>query len=158
MSNNMQGYALAQTLIERYSQQSFSNFLTDRILKPLNMTSTTFKRTHAKETGHASQAFDHQYRRIPRSFYEADMPLVAGMGGLLSTAPDILRWARLLLGGRANKNEVIPRAVLEECMSAQVLVPHSTPGDVRVTYGFGWLQDEIFGISVSFIVIFSIRF
>jgi CubicO group peptidase (beta-lactamase class C family) len=146
MSNNIQGYAPAQTVIESHSQQSLSNFLTDCILKPLNMTSTTFKRTHAKETGHASQTFGHQYRRIPHSFYEVDMPLVVGMGGLMSTAPDILRWARLLLGGRANKNEIIPRTVLEECMSAQVLLPHSIPGDVRVQMA----SNEIFGIPVSF--------
>jgi CubicO group peptidase (beta-lactamase class C family) len=85
---------------------------------------------------------------------DTDMPLLAGAGGVLSTAPDMLRWARLLLGGL---NELVvdgtvPKEVREECMMPQVLLPKSSRADFgfgRVTYGFGWFQDEELGVRVS---------
>jgi CubicO group peptidase (beta-lactamase class C family) len=118
------------------------------------MSSTSFSREKAERTGQSSQAFDEVYRRVPHTFTEIDMPLVAGMGGVLSTAPDILRWARLFLGGleKTTAEKIIPRTVLDECTAAQALLPKQWQvrfGHGRVTYGFGWFQDEVAGVRVG---------
>jgi CubicO group peptidase (beta-lactamase class C family) len=146
-------------LVERLSQQSLPAFIAERIFRPLNMTSSSYSRTSAEASGHASQAFDEEHRRVPHTTSEADMPIEAGMGGILSTAPDMLRWARFLLAGveETKAESIVPRAVLEECMSPQVLIRGhgpAKPGRSRITYGFGWQQDQLFGVRVSYPVNF----
>jgi CubicO group peptidase (beta-lactamase class C family) len=145
---------LAQVLIERFSNQTLPEFIGERIFKPLNMTSTSYSLSAALASGRASQAFDAAYRRIPLGLPDIDQALIAGAGGILSTAPDMLKWAKLLLGGWKDKeeDEIVPAKVREECMGAQTLLPRATKGKFgsgRVTYGFGWFQDEVSGVRVS---------
>jgi CubicO group peptidase (beta-lactamase class C family) len=141
-------------MVERFSRQSLPAFITERIFRALNMTSSSYSRTSAQASDNASQAFDKQHRRVPHVTFEEDMPIEAGMGGVLSTAPDMLRWARLLLGGmeESEAESIVPRAILDECMSPQVLLRQHgqvATGHSRITYGFGWKQDELSGIRVG---------
>jgi CubicO group peptidase (beta-lactamase class C family) len=118
------------------------------------MTSTTYTHARADEIGQTSQAFNANYRCIPYTYLDSNIPLTAGMGGVLTTAPDMLRWARLLLGGLSGTLDdgIVPSSVRGECMNAQVLVLKQWQtrfGHGRVTYGFGWWQDEVAGVRVS---------
>lgn len=145
---------LAQVLIEHFSNQTLPEFITQRIFKPLNMSSTSYSLSAALASGRASQAFDTAHRRIPLGLPDIDQALIAGPAGILSTAPDVLKWARLLLGGwnGTDMDGVVPKEVREEFMSAQSLLPRATRGKFgngRVTYGFGWFQDEVSGVRVS---------
>jgi hypothetical protein len=69
---------------------------------------------------------------------------LAGAGGVLSSAPDILKWAKMWLGVTNSSEIGISRSVLDECLSAQVL----SDKNIRYTYGLGWGQFSYAGTEV----------
>lgn len=83
-----------------------------------------------------SEAHAPSGRRIPTWFNDEDTPFIGGAGNILSSAPDLVKWAKVLLGVIDSSTVGISRAVLDECLSAQSIVDKPT----RSTYGFGWAQ------------------
>jgi CubicO group peptidase (beta-lactamase class C family) len=133
-------YMLGAHLIATYTNSSFPSFVSSRILAPLNMSSSTYFPTIALKTGRFSESWTSFGRLIPRWFTtDAQAELIAGAGGLVSTARDMASWMRLLLG--AVEVEGIPRTVLEEVMKPAALTFVS--GDLILTYGMGWVQSNV---------------
>lgn len=92
-------------LVEKISGQKFEDFLRERIFKPLEMVDTGFHVGQGK-----TERFASCYQKAPgdkmalqddaaKSSYLAPPGFVSGGGGLVSTASDYLRFARMLLGG-----------------------------------------------------------
>lgn len=89
---NFQFYFFAAQIITEYSGKTFQDFVKERILDPLNMTSTTYSAQEANSTGHLSQSWAFVGRRIPIIIEDAATSnLIAGAGGLLSNAVDMVR-------------------------------------------------------------------
>jgi CubicO group peptidase (beta-lactamase class C family) len=133
---------LTQVIIERYSTQSFADFVSTRIFGPLAMSSTTYSISDSEAAGTAAHAFTKAGRRIPTWLTDAEIDLIAGAGGIVSSTHDLARWVTLLLGyGSEEAKKALPAEVLDEVMGPQALV--RLPGlSIRntYTYGFGWLQ------------------
>jgi CubicO group peptidase (beta-lactamase class C family) len=131
---------VAQELVQRYSKQSFTDFVSARIFKPLNMSSTTYSLAFFNESGRGSEAWASFGRRIPHWLTDGDQGLIAGAGGIMSTTKDLVQWVKLLVGAINGTEIGIPETILQTCMSAQSLVA------TGVSYGFGWAQQEYRGI------------
>lgn len=92
-------YGVAQLVVEKASGQSYSDFLAQRIFKPLGMDETRYNadalRTGDKvASGHAKADFK-DLQVAPRMTWSN----VAGAGGLYSSVHDMSKWMRVQLDG-----------------------------------------------------------
>ena len=76
---------------------SYMDFVKDRILTPLNMTSTTFSESEASQDGKLSQAWTAFGRRIPFWMPDDRVLLNAGPGGIISNAVDMVSFFHLMI-------------------------------------------------------------
>jgi CubicO group peptidase (beta-lactamase class C family) len=107
-------------IIQQVSGRPFETFLEDRILAPLGMTDTFFHvpadKAHrltccymATEQGGFTLQDD-----APTSPYLQPPGFVSGGGGLVSTATDYLRFARLIqTGGKLGRDRLVSRKTIE---------------------------------------------
>lgn len=84
-------FVLATHIIALYSGTPYIEFVTQRILAPLQMSSSTFSELEANETGLLSHAFNRDGRRIPFWFPDSVKVLTAGPGGIISNARDMVK-------------------------------------------------------------------
>jgi CubicO group peptidase (beta-lactamase class C family) len=166
---------LATHLIEKYSAQNFTSFVSERIFKPVGMHSSTYLPSQAAATGKFSQSWSPVGpRRIPNWFddnvrclgsiahfaslmvFTQDYAIASGPGGVISTIADMTKWVRLVMG-RTNDTTAmaaIPRSVLDPCLTPHIPIPitpqtpASIPGATNITYGFGWWQMNFGGHEV----------
>jgi len=92
-------YAVTAYVISKYSNQSYSSFVKDRILSPLGMSSTTLHPEEAYKSGNAAQLWvreagraRNETRVVPWYLTEGgvDGP-VAGPAGVISNSQDLVR-------------------------------------------------------------------
>ena len=132
-------------VIERVSGMPLDLFLETKILKPLGMKDTGFWVPEAKQARIAEAlAVDPDSRQPVRLIEVREAPkLLSGGGGMVSTAADYLRFARMLLnGGELDGVRILSRKTVEYMTSNQ-LAPDvknmiGLTGDpTRADYGFG---------------------
>ncbi len=127
------GFLVLEEIIRRTSGQDLAAFTRDAIFKPLGMNETGFRPdaslgpriapTEQREgTWMRGQVHD------PRAFRLGG---VAGHAGLFSSARDLARFARMVLGGGALDGT----RVLSEATVRKMLAPHDLPGGIRA---LGW--------------------
>jgi len=83
-------YMIVARIIAKYTAGSYASFVQDRIFTPLRMTSSTFSINKAASSGRLTQTWASIGRRIPLSFAEDSVDLLAGAGGVISTAEDMV--------------------------------------------------------------------
>ncbi|KAJ6558172.1 beta-lactamase/transpeptidase-like protein [Mycena capillaripes] len=139
---NNQMYTTGAYVVSKYSGSSYRNFVEERILLPLRMSSSTLYPDRAFETGKFTQSWTPSRRRIPFFMPENKAELIAGAGGIMSTVEDMAMWVKMLLnsGVDAQTNAtIIPRATFDLATSA-ISVARET-GTVLTSiigYGLGW--------------------
>ena len=133
-------------VIEVVSGQPFDEFLNERVFDPLGMEDTDFYVPSEKSPRLANvyvTAADGTLERLERSFCsnEAKPQLLSGGGGLLSTAPDYLRFAQMLLNGGEWEGSRLLRPETVELMRtnrlSKDLIPLRIGPFVLPGYGFG---------------------
>ncbi|KAH9935178.1 beta-lactamase/transpeptidase-like protein [Epithele typhae] len=141
---NNQAFMIGPHLIEKLSNTSYPDFVTSRILKPLNMSSTFFSPSTANATGRLTQSWTRGTRRIPFVFSEEASALFAGAGGIITTAEDMVKWVTMLLNGGVDpytNQTVLPPSVLTEMMTARAIVSGEPQGPLGIMgYGMGWFR------------------
>ncbi len=149
-------YLVAGKVIEKASGQSWGDFLTAHIFKPLGM-----DRTRTNITGMPDDDFSHPHYRIdnvvtPILFDTADV--VGPAGSVRSSIKDITLWIKAMVdsskypGGRLVKPEtwielLRPQNFVDEngfYPTARLTKPHWT------TYGLGWFQQDYRGQKLNF--------
>ncbi|KAI0792431.1 beta-lactamase/transpeptidase-like protein [Abortiporus biennis] len=159
-------YAIGAYVVTKYTGKTFPEFVKARIFDPLNMTSTSYSGTQAAASGHMSDAFTSVYdpgarnggpaRKIPFLFTDEDQAtIVAGPGGILSSAVDMAKWLAVILNGGVDpisQNRIIPETVFNETTTAHVIVPDD-PGVSTTSipirgYGLGWFRTSLSGLEV----------
>lgn len=78
-----------------YSGKPYTEFVRERILDHLNMTSTTFSPSKAARSGRLAQAWIASGRRIPFWISDEIVELNAGPGGVISSVVDMVSWKKL---------------------------------------------------------------
>jgi CubicO group peptidase (beta-lactamase class C family) len=123
---NNTGYFLLGTIIEKVAGQSYSEFLQERIFKPLGMSATRVndmreiipnRATGYAWTGGGQRNGDYTSMTWPYS-----------AGAIVSTVKDLAKWDAALYS-----QKVLPQSVL-----AQMWTPTKLADDKEKDYGFGW--------------------
>lgn len=98
-------YIISALIVERTSAMPYTAFVQSYIFNPLNLSSTSYNATHALLTGRLSEGHslpaketaifpaagcsNRTHRPIPFFLSELSHELIAGPGGVLSSAKDI---------------------------------------------------------------------
>ncbi|KAH8093156.1 beta-lactamase/transpeptidase-like protein [Cristinia sonorae] len=151
-SYNNQMFILAAHIIATYSGKPYKTFVKERIFDPLGMSSTTFSAQEAERSGHFSQAFTTDNRRIP--FWLADIEeLITGAGGIISNTVDMNKWLAMLLNDGVDPRSnltVVPKFAFDEVTTAHYIVSGKTdnPSFSVNGYGMGWARFSYKGFDV----------
>ncbi|KAG1877405.1 beta-lactamase/transpeptidase-like protein [Suillus subluteus] len=140
-SYNNKMFTTAAHIIEAYSAQTYTSFVEDRIFIPLGMTSSTFSPAKAGKTGRFTQGWTSSGRLIPECFTEEIVTLMAGAGGVISSAVDMSKWVALWLNkGVHNNATVIPLSVYGNAsQSYSIIIGASFDPELSIVgYGMGW--------------------
>ncbi len=88
------GYNLAAIIVERVSKQKFPAFVEERLFKPLNMKSSSWRDDYQRVVPGRAQA----YSRQGTGPWRLNMPFmnVYGNGGMLTTVGDWMKWNAML--------------------------------------------------------------
>jgi CubicO group peptidase (beta-lactamase class C family) len=141
--NNMM-YAGAGYVIELLSGKSCEEFVTDRLLRPLGMTSTVFSIEDLQKQPEHGVPFTErrdsfELYRIP---YYSEAAGVGPAGSMNSNLEDMSRWVSAQLnGGVLDGKQVIPASVIKETMAPALAMPN-TGLEAR---GFGELLNAAYG-------------
>ena len=142
--NNMM-YAGAGYSIELLSGKPWENFVCDRILTPLGMTSSTFTiadMLKTKEPGvpYTERRDTTELYQIP---YYSDAIGVAPAGAINSSIVDMSKWLIALMNdGQLEGKQVLPRAVIKQTLAPSIALPN-TSLEVR---GWGELLNAAYGM------------
>ncbi|HET8776976.1 MAG TPA: serine hydrolase domain-containing protein [Candidatus Limnocylindria bacterium] len=131
-------YLLSAT-VERVSGQPFADFVRDRILRPLGMSSTGFDPTSAGPAPLPPLGAFGGPDASPDQRVRLFASLVMPGGGLWSTPDDVLRFGRAMLGGGELDGARILSQRSVEAMTVSRTDRVSEPGNPGpVRYGLGW--------------------
>ena len=92
------GYVLLGYLIEKVSQQSYSQFVQANIFSPLGMRDSGYD-SNSAIIAHRASGYD-QGDKGPANTGFIDMSIPFSAGALYSTTEDLLRWEEGLMGGK----------------------------------------------------------
>ncbi|KAG2030659.1 beta-lactamase/transpeptidase-like protein, partial [Suillus americanus] len=152
-SYNNKMFTTAAHIIETYSAQTYTSFVEDRIFTPLGMTSSTFSPAKAGKTGRFTQGWTSSGRLIPECFTEEIVELMAGAGGVISSAVDMSKWVALWLNkGVHNNVTVIPLSVYGNAsQSYSISIGASADPELSIQgYGMGWFRNSYLGHDIVY--------
>ncbi|KAF7326571.1 Beta-lactamase domain-containing protein [Mycena sanguinolenta] len=139
-----QMYITGAYVVSKYSGSSYRDFLEERILLPLRMSSSTLYPDRAFESGKFTQSWTPSRRRIPFWMPEHTADLLAGAGGVMSNVEDMVNWVKMLLNSgvdpQTNKT-IIPRTTFDLATSAISVAVHKGSALTSIMgYGLGWIR------------------
>ncbi|MGW0915419.1 serine hydrolase domain-containing protein [Streptomyces sp. NPDC002784] len=126
------GYSLLAVIVEEASGETYERFLARHLFGPAGMEQTGY--VLPRRPRHlVAVEYDSKGRSQGRPFdhpWAADGPYwnLRGNGGMLSTAEDMFRWHRALLG-----DDVLPAHARDKLFQPRVQEPGSDS-----SYGYGW--------------------
>ncbi|QKW27426.1 beta-lactamase family protein [Streptomyces seoulensis] len=135
--------ALQGILVARASGRTFPEFLAERIFAPLDMRDTAFEVPAAKRDRFTSFYFPHETEGLrlvdgPDGDYSRTPAFPSGGGGLVSTADDLLAFARVLLGGgTANGHRLLGPDSVRRMTANHLTAAQREPADLFLE-GQGW--------------------
>lgn len=145
--NNL--YIVAGEVIARVSGKSWPEFVEERIMRPLEMTSSAglFERLTDKSNaidGHAS--VEGKVQVIKRSMVRVP----AAAGGVNSNITDLLKWVEMFLenGKYGDSKRLISDKVLKELWMPQTIIRVNSPGPYNThfaAYGLGFFLSDVNG-------------
>jgi hypothetical protein len=128
-------YGAAGEMVAAAQESPYEEVIQDLIFAPLGMRSSLFSVTVMQERDDFSRGYlyDRETKKA-RLLPMRDMTSIAAAGGINSSARDMARWVRLMLGEGALEGQ---RLVSEKSFHA--LVSPQTAIEGGVSYGFGWV-------------------
>ncbi|MDM1546264.1 serine hydrolase [Empedobacter falsenii] len=146
-------YIIAGVVIERVSGQSWTDFVTKRLLEPIGMTNTAANWHLLKDKKNAIDPhvpIDGKLQVIERytnTIFDA-------AAGIYSNVDDIAKWLQFNLDkGKVNGKQIISEKQMNEMITPQTLQPNRTTppyNSLFKAYGLGWqLQDMNGKLEVS---------
>ncbi|NPD88944.1 MAG: serine hydrolase [Asgard group archaeon] len=148
------GFSLLGQIIEKISGKKFEDYITENILKPLNMNRSTFFLKDLKDDQDVSRGYNTSVRNEEFERQERDLltgPFIAGSGGLISSVKEITNYLLCNLNGGEFKGT----RVLDETLTKEMWKEHNTNfartydefcPNVSASYGYGWrIYDNFFG-------------
>jgi len=109
------GYVLLGLLVERVSGQPFGGFLNEQLFVPLGLERTHYCDDRALVPERA-RGYQVEEGAFARARY-VSLSQAYAAGGICSTAPDLLRWTRLLMNGAVVRPEAVRRMIRPDTLA-----------------------------------------
>ncbi|HSL86271.1 MAG TPA: serine hydrolase [Bacteroidales bacterium] len=136
-------FALASYIIEHATGKPWDEFVAERLLKPLGMNNTFFRKEDI--LGQKNRAIGYQTtseKHVPVPY--GDIYFMGGAGCVSSSASDMIKWVQFHLnGGRVGDQQLIPSKMVKELLTPivanEVLPWNHFPEFTDQSYGICWL-------------------
>jgi len=140
------GFVSAGEVIHAATDTTWEDYVTARLLKPLQMNRTTPRyETFAADNNKTAcyTLYNDSLQKIPY----ANVDNLGPCASISSSVNDLSHWLIMQLdSGRYNNKTVVPYNVLRETRRAQALVGEHGDGPTKfVTYGLGWFVEDYNG-------------
>jgi len=153
-------------IVERISGQKFSEFLSERIFKPLKMNDTFFT-VPADKVSRLSKVYDYDARTKkliegterfgqPVPTFTTPPPLESGGGGLVSSTTDYARFAQMVVNGGVLDGARILAPATIELMGTNV-IPKNVLVNTDGRGGTGSRFNEAVGFGLDFMTLIDAR-
>ncbi|HZR40920.1 MAG TPA: serine hydrolase domain-containing protein, partial [Ktedonobacteraceae bacterium] len=135
-------YMTAGYLVGELADQSWEEFVQQRILIPLGMTTSTFSTTQAKQTLDFSMPYKKEEKgEIKEAIFYDTWQAIAPAGALVSNVVEMSQWLLLQLNkGKHGDTQIISETQLEQIHTPQIIMPG--PRKYRElshnSYAMGW--------------------
>ena len=142
------GYNIASVWLDATNEMPWQDQLASRIFKPLGMTHTTARASHAETAGWTiakPYSFAAADRTQPLYLQKTDATMHAA-GGMLSTAPDLAKFLMAQLAdGRLGRKQVLPAEVVRASHIRQATTDSRYLDFPRDGYAWGWYTGDYQG-------------
>lgn len=128
-----EGYSILGILVGKVAGKPLDAFVSERILKPVGMDSTSYYNLERLVPGRANGYIwdkDHHENAIPLRPYA-----MAGSGGMQSNILDWVKWDAALQG----------ESILSKSIKEQIWTPAKLNDGKETGYGFGWVVRKVDG-------------
>ncbi|MGD0627987.1 MAG: serine hydrolase domain-containing protein [Terracidiphilus sp.] len=150
------GYVFLGQIIERLSGDDFEVYIDKNILKPLEMHSSYFDRAPYFLENHVSASYLRAGEKLTPQPFNFDTGITTSNSGLKAPIPDMVKYARFLIGDPANARYqfVLKRSSLEEMWTGvlpaiergQTPSPYTSgPHGAQPMMGLGFFVVEVNG-------------
>ena len=131
------GYVFLGQIIERLSGDDFEVYIDKNILKPLDMTASYFDRAPYFLEDHVSASYLRSGVTLSAQPFNFDTGITTSNSGLKAPIPDMVKYARFLIGDPANPryDVVLKRGSIEEMWTGTMSV--AEPGQAPTPYTAG---------------------
>ncbi|KAM0310955.1 hypothetical protein ACHAPQ_012440 [Fusarium lateritium] len=134
-------YTVLTHLIEVKTQQSFGEYLQQRIFTPLRMASSSLQPENAKARGHGNRlAKGHIWDKKTSSYREieaTDCPEGQGAGSVVTSVNDFIKWIKALLNREGLINEDVYQGLIQPRSSRLVKNRQKKANIDRLSYAAG---------------------
>lgn len=149
-------YLVAGLVIEKASGMPWERFMTERVFRPIGMTSTFPNLATSRSYTNRSSAH-YEIEKKVEVIPEMEADSIAAAGAVWSTSDDMAKWVNFVLGNTTvNGKEILKPATLAEMMKPQAIIPmaqfYPTTRLTKphwTTYGLGWFQHDYRGEMVN---------
>ncbi len=141
-------YTCVGALLEEVTGDHYEQLIKDRLLDPLQMTSSTFSRAEARATQKLCEGYD-LCSDQPEPMPFCDTRYLAPTAGLYSTAEDMIKWIQFQMqSGLAGDCRLVSEPSMEWLHSPHMIDTESVIlyGDKRPSYGQGWMLHKFRGL------------
>jgi len=131
------GYVFLGQIIERLTGDDFEVYIGKNILMPLGMTASYFDRAPYFLEPHVSASYLRAGAKLTVQPFNFDTGITTSNSGLKAPIPDMVKYARFLIGDPANPlyDIVLKRSSLEEAWTG--VLPAAEPGKAATPYTSG---------------------
>jgi CubicO group peptidase (beta-lactamase class C family) len=127
-------YAIVELVVVDVNQQPFPEFMSEAVLEPLGMTSSTFEQPLPEDL-RARATTEHDVNGQPFEGERLHLPLLAA-GGLWTTPSDLARFAiEIMLACKGQSDKVLSQEIANEMLTPQIDTPNQLLSD---SYGLGF--------------------
>jgi len=121
-------YAIVELLVVDVTQQPFPEFMSEVVLEPLAMTSSTFEQPLPEDL-RARATTEHDVNGQPFEGERLHLPLLAA-GGLWTTPSDLARFAiEIMLAYKGQSDKVLSQETANEMLTPQIDTPNELLSD-----------------------------
>ena len=141
--NNLM-YASAGHIIELLENKTWENYVQEKILKPLKMTSTVFSIAEMEKQNDIFVPYNEKRDStvLYKIKYNSDTDGLGPAGSLISNINDLSHWLSALMNkGMYEGNQVIPESIVEATMEPSIVLPNYT-----LEQGFTEVLNPVYGM------------
>ncbi|MEW5822559.1 MAG: serine hydrolase [Cyanobacteriota bacterium] len=149
--NNMM-YVVLGKIIEKISGKSWEEFMNDKLLTPLEMSSTSFSIKDLTNSNNYSLAYSNNSGEIKKIEYR-DLDNIAPAGAINSNVKEMANWLIFNLnGGKFKDKQIISEAIVNKLNNPRVIIPsYSDYKELFYnTYSLGWVVTTYRGNTIYF--------